>query len=192
MTAHAVGEAAGQVLERLDGRPDLATVFVTAGHAGALEDVASAVRSILQPTTLVGCAAESVLANGWEVEGSAAIVVWAGQVGPVVPVHLRLVRTADGTGLTGWRAHPPFEPQSLLLFADPFSFPAESFFRGLGQQSPGLPVVGGNASAARGPGGCSSARTRARCASASSRSTRSSSTSRRSGSTSRAAPRKRA
>ncbi|MDQ1401926.1 MAG: hypothetical protein QOG03_242 [Actinomycetota bacterium] len=153
VTAHAVGEAAGQVLEQIGGAPDLAAVFVTAGHAGALEDVGAAVRSILAPTVLVGCAAESVLANGWEVEGSAAIVVWAGHVGPVTPVHLRLVRTADGTGLTGWPAHPPFEPQSLLLFADPFSFPAEAFFKGIDQLRPGFPVLGGNASAARGPGG---------------------------------------
>lgn len=153
ITAHAVGEAAGEILERLGEGPDLAAVFVTVGHAGALEDVAAAVRAILKPSALIGCAAESVLANGTEVEGRAAVVVWAGDVGPVEPVHLRLVRTADGTGLTGWPAHPAFEPSSLLLLADPFSFPAEAFFRGIDQLRPGLPVVGGNASAARGPGG---------------------------------------
>jgi small ligand-binding sensory domain FIST len=153
ITAHAVGEAAGQVLESLGEGADLATVFVTVGHAGALEDVAAAVRSILKPGVLVGCAAGSVLANGTEVEGTAAIAVWAGNVGPVSPVHLRLVRTADGTGLTGWPAHPAFDPQSLLLMADPFSFPAEAFFRGIEQLRPDLPVIGGNASAARGPGG---------------------------------------
>jgi small ligand-binding sensory domain FIST len=153
VTAHAIGEAAGQVLERLGEGADLAAVFVTPGHAGALEDVSAVVRSILRPSVLVGCAAESVLANGREVEGSAAVVVWAGRVGPVAPVHLRLVRTPDGTGLTGWPAHPRFEPRSLLLFADPFSFPAEAFFKGIGEVQAGLPVIGGNASAARGPGG---------------------------------------
>ncbi len=39
LTAHAVGEVTGAVLERIGDRPDFATVFVTPPHAGALEDV---------------------------------------------------------------------------------------------------------------------------------------------------------
>jgi small ligand-binding sensory domain FIST len=153
VTAHAVGEAAGQVLEALGPQPDLVTVFVTPAHAGALEDIGAAVRSVLQPGTLVGCAAVSVLGDGREVEKGPAVSLWGARVGPALPVRLCVEQTSAGQLLTGWPADLPFEPSALLLLADPFSFPAEALFAGLLEERPGLPVLGGNASAARGPGG---------------------------------------
>ena len=153
VTAHAVGEAAGHVLERVGPRPDLVTLFVTPAHAGALEDAAAAVRAVLEPSVLVGCAAVSVLGDGREVEEGPAVAVWAGRTGPTVPVRLGVTSTPEGPAVTGWPAEPGFEPRALLLVADPFSFPAEALFAGLARRHPGLPVLGGNASAARGPGG---------------------------------------
>lgn len=153
VTAHAAGQVVGEVLERVGPEPDLAVVLVTTPHAGALEDVAAVVRRVLQPRVLVGCAAESVAANGTEVEDDAAVVLWAGRVGEVLPIHLTVMAGADGAILEGWPADPPFEPGALLLIADPFSFPAPPFFDALAELHPGLPVIGGNASAARGPGG---------------------------------------
>ncbi len=47
----------------------------------------------------------------------------------------------------------PFEPQALLLLTDPYSFPVDVALRGLHREYPGLPVLGGMASAASGPGG---------------------------------------
>ena len=64
LPTQATGEAIGQVLEDLGpdaAPPDLALLFVTAPHAGALEDIAAAVRKTLQPGTLLGCTAESVV-----------------------------------------------------------------------------------------------------------------------------------
>lgn len=154
LTAHAVGEVAGQVLEKLGPAPDVALLFVTPPHAGALEDAAGAVRSVLGPATLVGCAAVSVVANGREVEERPAVALWAGRVGPVAPVHLVAEPSAsDEPVITGWPGELPFTPEALLLVADPFSFPAESLFALIRERHPGLPVIGGMASAARGPGG---------------------------------------
>ncbi|HZN13235.1 MAG TPA: FIST N-terminal domain-containing protein [Acidimicrobiales bacterium] len=154
MTAAAVGETAGQILEALGRRPALATVFVTPHHAGALEDAAAAVRAILEPDVLVGCSAVSIVGNGREVEDGPGVVLWAATLdAPVAPVHLTVGRTADGLALGGWPDDLPFEPAALLLLADPFSFPAEPFFDHLADRYPGLPIVGGNASAASGPGG---------------------------------------
>jgi small ligand-binding sensory domain FIST len=45
------------------------------------------------------------------------------------------------------------QARSLLLIADPFSFPVDAFLDSLGASHPDLAVVGGLASAARGPGG---------------------------------------
>src|SRR5207245_2233791 len=100
--AHAVGEAIGQVLERLDGPPDLALLFVTPPHVGAMEDLAGAVRGTLEPGTLLGCTAESVVGGSREVELGPAVAVWAGLTGPVDPFHLTLSPTPDGHALTGW------------------------------------------------------------------------------------------
>lgn len=141
VTATAVGEAAGQLLEELGPNPDLAAVFVTPHHAGALEDAAGALRAIVNPTVLMGCAAESVLGIRHEVEGEPGLVAWAGRFGQV----------------RGFRGSPPadvpFAPSALLLLADPFSVDVDAVFAQVGGRWPGLPVVGGNASAARGPGG---------------------------------------
>ena len=60
---------------------------------------------------------------------------------------------ATGSSIEGWPAVVPFEPTALVLLADPFSFPVEQLFAWLADNHPGLPVLGGNASAARGPGG---------------------------------------
>lgn len=154
VTAHAVGEVAGQVLEAVGDEPDLVTVFVTPPHAGALEDAAAAVRAVLQPAALIGCAAVSVVGGGREVEEAPAVALWAGRTGPVRPVRLGVTKEAPGAPeIIGWPADAGFEPQALLLLADPFSFPVDSLLAGLAEEHPGLPVIGGNASAARGPGG---------------------------------------
>jgi small ligand-binding sensory domain FIST len=153
VTAHAVGEVAGQVLERLGPHPDLVLLFVTRPHAGALEDAASAVRRILSPTVLLGCAAESVVGPGQEVENSPAVSLWAGILGPVAPVRLSAATSDGQVQLAGWPDPLPFAPQALLLLGDPYSFPVDALFEQLAEQHPGLPVLGGMASAALGAGG---------------------------------------
>jgi len=150
--AVAVGEAVGQVLERLDGAPDLALLFVTPPHAGALEDAAHTVQQALRPGTLLGCAAVSVVGGGREVELGPAVSLWAGRTGAVTPFHLTVATTPDGPSFTGWPDEVP-DPSALLLIPDPFSFPVDTLLERLAADRPGLPVVGGMASAANHPGG---------------------------------------
>ncbi|MBV9664705.1 MAG: FIST C-terminal domain-containing protein [Actinobacteria bacterium] len=152
ITAHAVGEVAGEVLEAVGTEPDLALLFVTPPHGGALEDAARAVRTIVQPRVLIGCAAESVIGDGKEIEEGPAVSLWAGRVGDVVPVRVT-AQPGEPVVLDGWPADVPFDPRALVLLADPFSFPVEYLYQWLDERHPGLPVLGGNASAARGPGG---------------------------------------
>ncbi len=155
VTAHAVGEVAGQVLERLGPRPDLAMLFVTPPHAGALEDAASAVEAVLHPLVLLGCAAESVAGPHREVEQSAAVSLFAARTGPLVPLSLEALSDPEGTSLQllGWPAELAFEPQAMVLLADPYSFPVEQVLEAIAPRLPRLAVVGGMASGARGPGG---------------------------------------
>src|ERR1700736_1628716 len=113
VTASAVGEVVGQVLEGLGAGappPDLAVLFVTSPHAGALEDAARTVWTLLGPGALVGCAAETVVGGDREVEEQAAVSLWAGHTGPVAPFHLRLETTPDGDTLVGWPDPVPEAP----------------------------------------------------------------------------------
>lgn len=145
VTAYAVGEACGQILETIGPHPDVVLVFVTLAHAGALEDTMATVRAVLHPAVAIGAASDAVVGTGREVEGGPAVSVWAGRWGPVVPVRL-----APGAPLP--RANG-VEPAALVLVGDPFSFPAGEFLAELASTHPELPVVGGLAGGARGPGG---------------------------------------
>jgi small ligand-binding sensory domain FIST len=154
VASQATGEVAGAVLEAIGERPDLVMVTATRPHAGALEDIVSTVAAVLHPLAIVGCAAESVIGTGHEIEETPAISLWAGRVGPLIQMHLRASRLVDDSWhFSGWPEHIGFEPSALVLIADPFTFPADEFLDWLGQDQPRLPVVGGNVSGGRGPGG---------------------------------------
>ena len=154
VASEAVGEVTGSVLESIGERPDLVMVAATRSHAGALEDIVHTVGSVLHPLAIVGAAAESVVGTGREVEETPAISLWAGWIGPLAPVRLTATRLAGGDWhFDGWPDHLGFDPAALILVADPFTFPAADFLAWLADRCPGLPVVGGNASGGRGPGG---------------------------------------
>jgi len=154
VTSQALGEAVGSVLEQVGERPDLVVVTVTRPHAGALEDVVATVDALLHPLGLLGCAAESVVGTGAEVEELPAVSVWAGRVGPLVPLALTATRTGDDAWeFDGLPTGVGFAPSALLVLADPFTFPMAEFTAHLAEARPGLPVVGGYASGASGPGG---------------------------------------
>jgi small ligand-binding sensory domain FIST len=153
IAAQATGEVAGSVLESIGDRPDLVVVNATRPHAGALEDIAATLAAVLHPLAIVGCAAESVLGRGAEVEETPALSLWAGRVGPLLQLSLGATRLSDDEWhFEGWPDHIALEPRALVLIGDPFTFPTEEFLSWFGERMPGVPVVGGNASAGRGPG----------------------------------------
>jgi small ligand-binding sensory domain FIST len=153
--AHAVGEVAGEILDTFGERPDLALVFVTPPFAGALEDAVAAIDEILHPLVLLGCAAESVVGPHREVERTAAVSLFAARTGPVLAMGLEAAAPGEGEPLdvAGWPEELSFAPEALVLVADPFSFPTEGFLDWVASRYPGLPVIGGMASAAQAPGG---------------------------------------
>ncbi|HWH34097.1 MAG TPA: FIST N-terminal domain-containing protein [Acidimicrobiales bacterium] len=156
MATQATGEVAGSVLEALGPAPDLAVLFVSTAHAGALEDIAGAVRQVLAPDVLIGCTAGSVVGGDHEVEGGPAVSLWAARVPSVTPLRLLAQRQDDGMVIAGVPSPELIDEDRrvMLVLADPFSFPTDSFLTGLREQvGLDLPVVGGLASAAQGPGG---------------------------------------
>ena len=152
LPSHAIGEVIGQVIDEVGPGPDLAVLFVTAPHTGVIDELVLAVNELLVPTHLVGASAVSVLAGPQEHEEVAAVSLWAGRVGPVEPVRLESVDSPDGTAVVGMPEEAT-DATTMLLLADPFSFPTDQFLDALQTQYPGLAAIGGLASAARGPGG---------------------------------------
>jgi small ligand-binding sensory domain FIST len=154
--AHAVGEVAGSLLEQLDGEPpDLLLYFASPHLVGALDDVTGAFRRLLEPGVLLGVTAAAVIGGPREAEDVPALSAWAGRLGAgMAPVGLQMVNTPDGPAVSGWpNGIEAGAPHTLLLLADPFTFPVEAFLARLGEDQPGLQVIGGMASAAQGPGG---------------------------------------
>lgn len=153
LPTHAVGEAVGAVLESVGLAPDLACVFVTAGHAGALEDISGAVRSVLRPKVLLGASSGSIVGGHREVEGRPGISVWAARCGGVEPVRIETARVGDGWTIQGLPARAAKGERTLLMVADPHTFPADGFLSQLRGSCPDLSIVGGMVAGVQGPGG---------------------------------------
>jgi small ligand-binding sensory domain FIST len=150
LATQAVGETVGSILEQLDGPPDLVTVFATNDHTGMMEDITRAVRSLLNPRVLLGSTASSILGGAQEVENSPGLAVFAARLGvELEAVRLEAFPGADGEILVAGGQGLGQGEGTLLLLADPFSFPVDEVVGQLNDATPDLVVIGGMASAAQ-------------------------------------------
>jgi len=154
LATQATGEIIGQVLEELGPAPDLAIIFVTSPFGGAIEDIARTVRSVLNPRVLIGAVAVSVMAGAREVEDTPAISLWAARFDlDLEPVRLEAFRPGGDEILIAGGGVIGRDSGTLIVLADPFSFPTTEILEHLGDAAPGVKIIGGLASAGRGPGG---------------------------------------
>jgi small ligand-binding sensory domain FIST len=150
----AVGEVAGEILERFDGaRPDLLFCFASPHHAGAFEDVMGGLRKLLEPEAAIGCTMVGVAGGGVEVEGGPGLAVLAASFGAgrIDAIALETRQTGDGYEILGWPDGVPARG-TLLMLAEPYSFPVGDFLDVCNARVPGVKVMGGMASAATRPG----------------------------------------
>ncbi len=155
LATQAVGEVSGSILEQLQADDcDLAVCFASPHHVGAFEDIAAALHSILEPAVLLGGTAVGVVGGAREVEDAPALAVLGARLEntELTPVALRVEETPDGMAVTGW-PDAAAGARTLLLFADPFTFPVDAFLERCNDDLPDLRVIGGLASAAALPGG---------------------------------------
>jgi small ligand-binding sensory domain FIST len=150
----AFAEAASRAQLGLGGaRADLVAVFAATANLDSVEDGLAAVEARLGSRALMGCGAQGVLGAGRELE-QGGVVVWAASLGggEAQSFHLEPVATGDdGFVIAGL---PELDDaDAMIMLADPYSFPIEPLLAQLGEDFPGLPVIGGLASA-RGPDGC--------------------------------------
>ena len=149
----AAKEAADQVVEVLGTGPDVALLFFTGTHVEAASEIATVIRDRLQPGTLLGASAVSVVAGSREIEVHPAVSLWAGRLGAASPVRFIAHSLGSELHIEGPPQDDLASARTLLLLADPFTFPADHLVRQLAMSYPDLQVVGGLASSAHQPGG---------------------------------------
>jgi small ligand-binding sensory domain FIST len=145
----AVGEVAGEILERFDGtRPDLLVCFVSPHHAGAFEDVMGGLRKLLEPEATIGATMVGVAGGGVEVEDAPGISVLAASfgAGQIDAIALETQESEDGYEILGWPDSVPARG-TMLMIAEPYSFPIGDFLGLCNARIPGVRVMGGMASA---------------------------------------------
>jgi small ligand-binding sensory domain FIST len=155
-TVEAAAEAADRARAALHGPCDLAVVFASGHHLAMGKWLLSQVHDRLEPAALIGCGAGGTVAAGRELEETPGVVVWAASLpgAELETMHITAEREAEGFRLLGLPEsvvgadrEEAAADESVVALCDPFSFPAEELLATLERSRPGVPVLGGLASA---------------------------------------------
>jgi small ligand-binding sensory domain FIST len=154
-----VQQAAAQVFEGLGRQePDLLIAFVSAEHLPGFATLGALLAREFESAFLFGCCAGGVIGGGRELEDRPALSLTAAVL-PDVKLHGTHFETVDVPPAFAERRMwedtlqvSAREDPAFLLLADPFSFAADGFLKGLDRTFPGSPKIGGLASGGRQPG----------------------------------------
>jgi small ligand-binding sensory domain FIST len=143
--------AASEAAAGLDGGCDLAVLFAGAPHLAHARPILAMVHERLTPRSLIGCGAGGVLGCGRELESGPGAVVWALRApeASITTHHLEAEPADEGVGVSGLPDAAALG-DGVIVLADPYTFSAEALLAALNVARPGMPVLGGLASAAAG------------------------------------------
>src|SRR3954454_9170257 len=144
----AATEAAASAQRGLDGRQaDLVLTFASGSPLPAPEATLGGIQETLAPEVLIGCGAGGVLGCGREVEAGTAVVVWAATLGEgtALPFYASVEEIDDGLAVSG--VPELDDAAAALILPDPISFPTDQVLEALSERAPGVPIIGGVASA---------------------------------------------
>ena len=154
---YAVDALIGQASLDMDGRPDVVFAFFTGDHLQQIRRCASRLHEQLEPQCLIGCSAEGVIGFDREIERAPGVALLLGRL-PNVRLHSFHVPRNDwpdlmaDRDLLADRLAIGEETRAVLTLPDPFTTPIGSVLSEFDEAFPGLPIIGGMASAARRPG----------------------------------------
>src|SRR5688572_29984507 len=153
-TVEAFDEAAADAASALGAPCDLCLVFAGAPHLTRAKWVLSAVHDRLEPANLIGCGAGGVVAGDREIEEGPGAVVWAMSApdADIATHHLTVDQVGGEFEVIGLPDGSQLG-EAMVVLADPYSFATEALLSRLDAERPGLPVLGGLASAAVAGGG---------------------------------------
>jgi small ligand-binding sensory domain FIST len=148
----AFAEAASRAALGLGGAPcDVALVFAGQDNLTHAASGLEAVHERLHPAALAGCGAQGVVGTRREVERG-GVVVWAASLGGGNAETFHLEAFPAGEGRLAISGMPDVsDDEVLVMFVDPYTFPAEALLTEIAHSSPGVPVVGGLAAAESAP-----------------------------------------
>lgn len=159
-TRHRLADALEEVAGRLSGGSsgvDLAVVFASHEYAADWDDLARRVQERLPARLVLGCGTDGAIGCRQEVEEGPVLSVWTARLpgAHFSPIALGFERTPEGGAITGWsdeliEAWP--DHATLLMLADPFTFPADYLLQRLNEDHPDTCIVGGMSSGAPAPG----------------------------------------
>ena len=146
--ADSFAEAAARAALGLGGASaDVAVVFAGAPNLAHAEEGMAAVAERLHPAAAIGCGAQGVVGEAREVE-LGGVAVWAASLGEGVAEAFALEAREGEAGSLEIHGVPDLDrADAVILMVDPFSFPVEPLLATLADGHPGLPVIGGLASA---------------------------------------------
>ena len=147
----AFAEAAERAAADLVGAPcTLALVFAGGSHLDQGEAILNAVHDRLAPAALIGCGAGGVVGARREIEDGRSAAVWAlAAPGGGASTHvLGTHRVEEGLALSGLPDDSAGLGTAMIVLADPHTFSADGLLAHLNEAHPGMPVLGGLASAA--------------------------------------------
>ena len=149
-------QVTARLLEDLAGtQPDLLAIFVSHHHGGALEEMGPRLATATGARVVLGCTGESIIGGDREIEQEPALSVWAASLPGCELRPWSSTADLEDPELPRFEGMPDVrdpERASILLLADPFSFPMDHYLKRLNKDLPGVPVVGGMASGGMGPG----------------------------------------
>lgn len=151
--AVAAGEALGQISDALGGeRPDLVVASFTPQHLSQARNIATTIHELLAPKAAIGGSVSGVIGDGRSVEAGPGISIWAAKLDAirVTTMLLETIDSPEGGEVRGWPDHG-CEAGTLILLADPFSFPLDRFLASLNSKLPEVAVTGGFVSAGVAP-----------------------------------------
>jgi small ligand-binding sensory domain FIST len=141
-------EASVAAQRGLDGRQaDLVLTFACGTHLTAPEAMLEGIQETLAPEVLIGCGAGGVLGCGREVETGTAVAVWAATLGEgtALPFYASVEEIDDGLAVSG--VPDLDDAAAAIILPDPISFPTDQVLEALSERAPGVPIIGGVASA---------------------------------------------
>jgi small ligand-binding sensory domain FIST len=137
---------------------DLSFLFASREHAAEFEELAAAAHELTGRSHILGCTGESIAAGMQELEEGPALCVWSAVLprAKLETFHVEFEATPDGpicSGLPESSGGPDSATaKAVFLLADPYTCAVDTLISRLGDDLPGVPLIGGMASGGTGPG----------------------------------------
>lgn len=145
--------AVGQALAGLSGSADLVCFFICGDDPDEVTMAGRRAMTLAPGAHVVGCSATGVIGEARGVELRPAVSAWAASLGEarITPFALETLRAEDRFIVVGLPERAP-DDRVAILFADPYSFPADAFVEKSSEVLGDLPLIGGLANGLAGRG----------------------------------------